>query len=321
MTAPMLNPLRAEAGVPVLAGPGRLVIRLRVEQGPPVDPGRSGVPRKPEAGLEPAPRRARFSWPWFWGSAVLGAALAAATPLPAMPGFSALAPVGHSSLDARPALEEPLVTNATVPVQASASRQVPAGIRPVEGDARRSPSLPASYSPVAGSSAVDRRAAPATIGKTPGAWATLPGLQPAGEVGSSPLGTAAATAPAARVGTLPDSAHAGVEVTSHPPHPAAPALVGEPGPGAQSSGETETIVVAKGQGVGPSDPQRLPQPSAASVRLVTVVDATTIVVTDPITRLPRPVEVGGTLHDGSRLLAVDVHARTARTDRATLRLE
>jgi hypothetical protein len=57
------------------------------------------------------------------------------------------------------------------------------------------------------------------------------------------------------------------------------------------------------------------------VQLVAVLDGSTIVVTDPSTRLPMPVQLGSLLHDGSRLLAADPLAGTARTDKNMLRLE
>lgn len=64
-----------------------------------------------------------------------------------------------------------------------------------------------------------------------------------------------------------------------------------------------------------------PLPARRPVRLVTIMDANTIVVSDPATGIPKPVKVGAVLHDGATLVSVDVKAGTAQTDRGVLRLE
>jgi hypothetical protein len=56
-------------------------------------------------------------------------------------------------------------------------------------------------------------------------------------------------------------------------------------------------------------------------RLVTIVDASTIVIPDPKTGVPKPAKVGTVLPDGSTLTKVDPKAGTAETDKGILRLE
>jgi len=320
MTAPLQNPLRAESGMS-MPGPGRLVLRLRVEQVQAGDAGSTRVSQMLKADIAPAPRRARFSWPWFWGSAALGASLAAAMPPAAMPSFASQVPQGLARPGAQSSVEMLFATHASSPGLGTAVRPAAPGIGPVSVQARKSPSLPIPSTLAAGSSGPSERAAPMSPGKLQGAWMPLQGPQAAGGPGRAPQGSEGPALSTAVVGIVPDAARVGVQVADHRPGSPGSAVVGQLAHGVGVPGDGEAIGDAGGETAGSIDPLRFSRADGPSVRLVTVVDSSTIVVTDPITRLPRPVEVGGVLHDGSRLLAVDVQARTALTDRATLRLE
>lgn len=64
-----------------------------------------------------------------------------------------------------------------------------------------------------------------------------------------------------------------------------------------------------------------PKVSGPRVRLVTLLDSKTIVVSDPASGLPRPFEIGASLHDGSVLQSIDLKSQTATTSKGVLRLE
>lgn len=320
MTAPLQNPLLAESGMS-MPGPGRLVLRLRVEKVLPGDAGSTRVLQTPGPDIKPSPRRIRFSWPWFWGSAALGASLAAAMPPAAMPGFASQVPQGPGDPGAQPSAEMLFATEASSQGLASVVRAAAPGIGAASGQARKSPPLPVPSTLAAGSSGPSERAAPVSAGKVPSVWMPLPGLQAAGGTGRSLQGSEGPALSTAVVGIVSDAARVGVQVADHRPGSPGSADVGRLAHGVGTSGRGEAIGGAAGEASDSIDPLRFTRADGPSVRLVTVVDTSTIVVTDPITRLPRPVEVGAVLHDGSRLLAVDVQARTALTDRATLRLE
>lgn len=93
--------------------------------------------------------------------------------------------------------------------------------------------------------------------------------------------------------------------------------------GAGGGGASSTPKVDVGRAAAPAaQPTATAQAAARRpVRLVTIISANEIVVSDPTSGLPTPVRVGAVLHDGSTLQAVDPKAGTAKTDKGVLRLE